>query len=260
MAKRRQIHPEIWTDDKFVTISPLARLLFIGMWNFACDNGHLDDSELQLKMRVLPAEDCDVSALLDEIVNSGMVARADGHLKVVNLSEKQALDLRYLVLCDHCEHDENARYSEEDKAGKRRDSGVRPSSTRGAPAGRTRGTPRNGDGDGDGDGVGENAPATPPATDKRGTRIPDDFSLTPDMEKWAAENTPDVDIRAELAEFIDYWRAVPGQKGVKLDWISTWRNGMRRKQKWAVERGGRPASAQRPGESLWDLPATGTDR
>lgn len=253
MAKRRQIHPEIWTDDKFVTLSPLARLLFIGMWNFACDNGHLDDSVLQLKMRVLPADSCDVAELLDEIVGSGMVGRADGYLKVVNLSEKQALDLRYLVLCDHCEHDGHARYSQEDKTGKRRDNGVPPSSARRAPVERSRGTLRNGVGEGvgDGDGVGESAPAKPPATDKRGTRIPEDFSLTPEMKQWATEHVPDVDVQATLPEFIDYWRGVPGQKGVKLDWIGTWRNGMRKQQKWAEERGNGRPSAKSDAVDLW---------
>lgn len=259
MAKRRQIHPEIWTDDKFVTLSPLARLLFIGMWNFACDNGHLDDSMLQLKMRVLPAETCDVTGLVDEIVDSGMVTRADGYLKVINLSEKQALDMRYLVLCDHCEHDENARYSQEDKTGKQRANVAPPSRARRAPAGHSRGTPRSGEGVGDGEGEGEKPPA-PPSTDKRGTRIPDNFSLTPEMKDWAAKETPDVNIEAALPEFIDYWRGVPGQKGVKLDWVSTWRNAMRKQQKWADERGGGRPGTQRPGEALWDLPATGTDQ
>lgn len=75
---------------------------------------------------------------------------------------------------------------------------------------------------------------------KRGTRVPEDFSLTPEMTQWAAENTPDVDPAAATAEFIDYWRGVPGQKGIKLDWISTWRNGMRKQQKWAEENRDKP--------------------
>ena len=33
MPKIRAIHPEFWTDEKVVEGSPLARLLFIGMWN-----------------------------------------------------------------------------------------------------------------------------------------------------------------------------------------------------------------------------------
>ena len=31
----------------------------------------------------------------------------------------------------------------------------------------------------------------------------------------------------ELAKFRDYWKAVPGQKGIKLDWDATWRNWLR---------------------------------
>ncbi len=148
MAKNRMIRPEVWTDDKFVSLTPLARLLFIGMWNFACDNGHLDDSVLQLKMRVLPADNCDAANLLNELLEAGMVARQGGYLKVVNLSAKQPLDLRFLVFCDHCDEDDSCRYSREDKkgspgphAGRTRAARESPSSAR-----------RSGDGDGDGDG------------------------------------------------------------------------------------------------------------
>ena len=144
MAKGRMLRPEFWTDEKVVSLSPLARLLFLGMWNYACDNGHLDESILQLKMRVLPAESCDTAELLEEVIASGMVVRTNGCLKIVNLADKQPLDLRFLVFCEHCEHDEQARYKKEDK---------KPS--RGSRASVTRATPvvpssarRSGDGDG----------------------------------------------------------------------------------------------------------------
>ena len=39
MARIRTVKPDIWTDEKFVELSPLARLLFIGLWNFADDEG-----------------------------------------------------------------------------------------------------------------------------------------------------------------------------------------------------------------------------
>lgn len=68
---------------------------------------------------------------------------------------------------------------------------------------------------------------------KRGSRIPADFSITPEMQKWADENVPLVDLEKRLEEFKDYWRGVPGQKGVKIDWVGTWRNDMRRKQEFA---------------------------
>lgn len=49
------------------------------------------------------------------------------------------------------------------------------------------------------------------------------------------------------AEFVDYWVAVPGQRGVKLDWLATWRNDIRRK----LERGPRNGRAKQ--QSLSDL-------
>lgn len=68
----------------------------------------------------------------------------------------------------------------------------------------------------------------------RGSRVPDDFSITPEMREWASSEVPLVDLDRNLPEFIDYWKSVPGQKGVKRDWVSTWRNAMRRKQEFAV--------------------------
>lgn len=71
----------------------------------------------------------------------------------------------------------------------------------------------------------------------RGTRLPDSFEITPEMREWAATTTPDVDPDSALEEFRDYWTAVPGARGVKRDWIATWRNDMRRKQQLAPKTG-----------------------
>lgn len=65
----------------------------------------------------------------------------------------------------------------------------------------------------------------------RGTRIPDDFKITPEMAAWGREKLPWLDgHRADAItdEFVDYWRAVPGAKGEKTDWPATWRNWLRR--------------------------------
>ena len=102
MAKMRGFKPEIWTDDKFVQLSPLARLLFMGMWNYACDNGHLEDKPVQIKMRILPADNCDVAELIEEIVEQGMVTRKKGILTVPKLGQHQRLDKRYFTTCEHC--------------------------------------------------------------------------------------------------------------------------------------------------------------
>lgn len=61
----------------------------------------------------------------------------------------------------------------------------------------------------------------------RGTRIPDDFAMTDDMIAWGRENYPHLDGEAITAEFVDYWRSIPGARGTRLDWVATWRNRVR---------------------------------
>ena len=81
---------------------------------------------------------------------------------------------------------------------------------------------------------------------KRGSRIPEDFSISDAMRKWAAKEVPLVDLEKFLEPFKDYWRGVPGAKGVKLDWVGTWRNDMRKKQEFAVRDGVRAPGAADP--------------
>lgn len=72
------------------------------------------------------------------------------------------------------------------------------------------------------------AVAGPKESTKKGTRIPDPFDITPEMVAWARRETPGLDHRAVTARFVDYWLAVPGSKGVKLDWFAVWRNWLRK--------------------------------
>lgn len=83
---------------------------------------------------------------------------------------------------------------------------------------------------------------------KNGTRLPDDFTVTPPMVEWARDNAPDVDGRVETEKFMDYWRAKPGKDGVKLDWPATWRNWFRTAQQRAETQRATP----RRGEFDWD--------
>lgn len=64
---------------------------------------------------------------------------------------------------------------------------------------------------------------------KKGSRLRDDWSLPKAWGEWAVEQGLDeLSIRREADRFADYWRSVPGQKGVKLDWLATWRNWIRK--------------------------------
>jgi hypothetical protein len=73
MARIRTIKPDFWTDEKLTECSMSARLLFIGSWNFADDNGNLEASAKQLKMKVFPADNIDCQPLLNELITQGIL-------------------------------------------------------------------------------------------------------------------------------------------------------------------------------------------
>jgi hypothetical protein len=75
MARIRSIHPGIWTDEQFVSVSAFARLLALGLWNEADDQGVFEWKPITLKLRLLPADSVDVAALLAELVTIGNLMR-----------------------------------------------------------------------------------------------------------------------------------------------------------------------------------------
>lgn len=112
MPKIRGIKPETWTDESFVELSPYARLLWIGLWNYACDNGHVQDKSKQIKMRILPTDDVNCAELLREIATQGLIERADGWITIPNLRQHQKPHKRWYVICDKpgCEFPEGTTY------------------------------------------------------------------------------------------------------------------------------------------------------
>jgi hypothetical protein len=64
--------------------------------------------------------------------------------------------------------------------------------------------------------------------EKRGTRLPDDFYPDATAQELAEKLKLTASESQEAFEnFLDYWRSVPGAKGVKLDWQATFRNWLR---------------------------------
>ena len=61
----------------------------------------------------------------------------------------------------------------------------------------------------------------------RGTRLSENWTPKDELKNWAANEHPHVDFAATLAEFRDFWIAVPGVRGRKLDWEATFRNRIR---------------------------------
>lgn len=79
------MHPGQWTDDQFVSCSPLARLLAIGLRNEADDNGIFEWNPVKMKMRILPADNCNVEALLAELIGSQQIVQYESNGKKYGL-------------------------------------------------------------------------------------------------------------------------------------------------------------------------------
>ncbi len=81
MSRIRSIHPGIWTDEGFMTLSANARLLLFGIWNEAFDDGVFEWKPLTLKARIFPVDAVDVESLLSELVSASFIMRDDDHPK-----------------------------------------------------------------------------------------------------------------------------------------------------------------------------------
>ena len=90
MARNRMIKKEFWTSEQIMNLPIEARLLFIGMWNQADDEGILKNSPMQLKAQIFP---CDMEITIDT-VNSYLAQIKQQKLIVFNeKTEKEDQDL-----------------------------------------------------------------------------------------------------------------------------------------------------------------------
>lgn len=76
MARIRSIKPDFWTSEQVMECSPTARLMFIGLWNFADDHGRLPCAPKTIKAQIFPADDINsetVRRMIDELSANGLV-------------------------------------------------------------------------------------------------------------------------------------------------------------------------------------------
>jgi hypothetical protein len=227
MSRIRSIHPGLWTDERFASLTPLARLLFIGIWTECDDQGSFEWSPLKLKMRLLPADVADVAALLTEIEAAGCVISYE-------------LEGRKLgAVRNFCRYQRpkkpNSTYLQTDEVRNYVALHARITRDGSEPVGNQSGTdggnPRLMKEEG---GRRERRPSVSSrevvSAATRGTRLPSDFSMPPEWIQWALDDQglSRTDAIREGESFVDFWHGKPGKDGVKVDWLATWRNWCRR--------------------------------
>lgn len=77
MARIRSVHPSLWTDENFVSLTMPSRLFLIGLWGEADDYGIFDWKPIGLKMRLMPADAVDAGNLLSECEAAGFLVRIE---------------------------------------------------------------------------------------------------------------------------------------------------------------------------------------
>lgn len=248
MARARNIKPGIMANEELAELSHSHRLLFIYLWMLADREGRLEDRPKRIKAEAFPYDEgLDVEVMLDDLVSAGFIQRYDRcgvrAVQVLNFTKHQTPHSREKasvipapVLVDGKDVIETDLGSAEGIPSTARGDAdeqpsplaVRPDSLilrssdsliseeEQAPQQR-RPSPEPGD-------------AQPPEKPKRGSRLPEDWTLPDDWLAWALAERPEfgeAGMRKVGECFGDHWRAATGKGATKVDWLATWRNWVR---------------------------------
>lgn len=99
MAKIRALKPEFWTNDELAELSMGTRLFYMGLWNFADDNGVFEWKEKKLKVLIFPYDSVSVVDFLKSLIKNNFIIQFDHEGKkyglLKNFSKHQKPDKRY---------------------------------------------------------------------------------------------------------------------------------------------------------------------
>ncbi len=258
MARIRSVKPELRTSTVVAEWPWEVRYFWVLLWGYLDDHGYGRDEPLLIKADCLPLDEDVTRATVDGwlSVMAGPVCRytVDGRrfLHAPSWEEHQRPQHPKGTKIPPCPHHD---------LGEPRSDVSAPPAANGSDLREASGglqevvmtstdvlTPEQGAGSREVEqGGGGVAPAPRATASPRGRRIPDDFTVTPEMVAWARERCPQVDGRHETEKFINHWRGKSGKDATKVDWAATWRNWML----GALDRYG-PARASPPQLDLVD--------
>lgn len=91
--RARNIKPGFYKNAELLECSPMARLIVPGLWMLADRDGRLEDRPKQLKVEILPCDNVDVSALLDELARANHIVRYEiagkQYIQILKFKEHQ---------------------------------------------------------------------------------------------------------------------------------------------------------------------------
>lgn len=75
MSRIRSIHQGFFTDENIVTCSAFARLLLIGIWTEADDQGLFEWKPVTIKIKLFPVDSIDIPSLLSELMAANAISK-----------------------------------------------------------------------------------------------------------------------------------------------------------------------------------------
>ncbi len=103
MSRIRTIKPDFFLDDELAELSPLTRLLFIGLWTLADCQGRMEDRPKRIRAQLHPFDDGDTDAMLQALHDAGFITRyeADGkrYLEIRTFTKHQRLTGKEAEAC-----------------------------------------------------------------------------------------------------------------------------------------------------------------
>jgi hypothetical protein len=219
---------------------PLARLLFAGLWTLCDREGRVEDRPLRIRAEVLPYDQCDADDMLRTLADGGFIARyeADGVrvIQVLAWSRHQNPHVkegpsRLPCRCENHASPVQAPDSHQTSTAQAPDK--HETSTE-----QTLLIPDSGFLIPDSGSLGPFDHSQPTTTvvgpaeksaapSKRGSRLPEDWTLPADWLAWSLAEFPawtEQHARGQGDRFKDYWISLPGKAGSKVRWEATWRN------------------------------------
>lgn len=224
MSRYRTIKPEFWASEQIVLLSMQARLMFIGMWNFADDNGVLPASFINIKAKIFPIDNCslaDIKNWINELIQQKLIKEYQiddkSYWMITGFKIHQKIDKPSYKYPEPLQNDNNSANKNESSVEIKEHSAKNtyPSDkiadasetfAEGSPLERSREEKRGKEKNGEEGSVRGGVPAAPVAQARRREQLSDP------PEKSKRENFTE-----EIAEAFEHWQAVTGYPRAKLD-------------------------------------------
>jgi len=91
-GRYRMIKPDFWEDEKIAQLSDKAKLLFIALWNFADDEGLLENNTKWIKIKCFPYEkNIKIEKYLSELLQISLISEKNGIYRITNFLKHQKI-------------------------------------------------------------------------------------------------------------------------------------------------------------------------